>query len=106
MLDSRVLAALNKYGNYIDYIHISDQFCGPVQQEDPNNIKQPDVKKMLMAGFNLPKNCNMESVKPLLVLVFYIMERLKRYRLSKEVSKEIRLMFFVLSVQGLNTLIK
>lgn len=84
MLDSRVLAALNKYGNYIDYIHISDQFCGPVQQEDPNNIKQPDVKKMLMAGFNLPKNCNMESVKPLLVLVFYIMERLKRYRLSKE----------------------
>lgn len=89
ILDSRLLTALNKYGQFIDYIHISDQFSGPIQQEDPNLLKQPEVKKMLMAGFNLPndisnKNCDMESIKPLLILVFYIMERLKRYRLSKE----------------------
>lgn len=84
MLDPRVLTALNKYALLIDYIHISDQFSGPIQQEDPNNLKQPDVKRMLMAGFNLPSNCDMESIKPLLVLVFYMMERLKRCRLSKE----------------------
>ncbi|XP_059619364.1 PAT complex subunit CCDC47 [Phlebotomus argentipes] len=84
VLDSRLIAALNKYAPLIEYIHVSDQFCGVVQQEDPANLKQPEVKRMLMAGFNLPPNIDMETAKPLLVLVFYLMERLKRFRLSKE----------------------
>lgn len=85
-LESRILGVLSKFQNYIEYIHISDQFSGPVQQEDPNNLKRPEVQRMLMAGFNLPKNCDMESVKPLLFVVFYIMEKLKTYRLSKDVN--------------------
>lgn len=84
ILDSRVIAALNKYGHLIDYIQISDQYCGVVQQDDPNQLKQAEVRKMLLVGLNLPQNVDMETTKPLLVLVFYIMERLKRYRLSKE----------------------
>lgn len=84
ILDSRVIAALDKYGHLIDYIHISDQFSGPVQQDDPNQLKQPEVKRMLICGFNLPPNIDMETAKPLLILVFYIMEKLKRFRLSKE----------------------
>lgn len=88
MLDSRIVAALAKFANFIDYIHISDQYNGAIQQEDPAQLKQPEVKRMLMAGFNLPKNTDMESVKPLLVVVFYILERLKRFRLSKEVNTQ------------------
>ncbi|XP_037959958.1 coiled-coil domain-containing protein 47 [Teleopsis dalmanni] len=84
VLESRVVSALNKYQSYIDYIHISDQFSGPIQQEDANNLKQPETKSMLMAGFNLPTNVEMETVKPLLILIFYLMERLKVYRMSKE----------------------
>ena len=84
VLDSRVIAALNKYTNFIDFIHISDQYCGVIQQEDANALKQPEVKRMLIAGFNLPQNVDMEQFKPMLVLIFYIMERLKRFRLSKE----------------------
>ncbi|GAB0097075.1 Coiled-coil domain-containing protein 47 [Sergentomyia squamirostris] len=84
VLDSRMLAALNKYAPLIEYIHVSDQYCGVVQQEDTANLKQPEVKKMLMAGFNLPPNIDMETTKPLLILIFYLMERLKRFRLSKE----------------------
>jgi len=84
VLEARVITALNKYQKLIDYIHISDQFSGPVQQEDANNLKQPDTKCMLMAGFQLPTNGDMESVKPLLILIFYLMERLKIYRMSKE----------------------
>lgn len=84
MLDSRIVSALNKFGHLIDYIHITDQFTGAVQQEDPNQLKQPEVKRMLMAGFNLPPSSDMEAAQPLLVLVFYILERLKRFRLSKE----------------------
>lgn len=85
MLDSRIVMALAKFTNLIDYIHISDQYAGAIQQDDPATLKQPEVKRMLMAGFNIPKNADMESVKPLLVLVFYMLERLKRFRLSKEV---------------------
>uniref|UniRef100_A0A1L8DNQ9 PAT complex subunit CCDC47 n=3 Tax=Nyssomyia neivai TaxID=330878 RepID=A0A1L8DNQ9_9DIPT len=85
MLDTVLIAALTKYAPLIEYLHISDQFCGVVQQEDPGNLKQPDVKRMLMAGFNMPLNVDMEvSMKPLLILIFYLMERLKRFRLSKE----------------------
>lgn len=86
VLDSRVISALNKFSHLIDYIHISDQYTGAIQQEDPSSLKQPDVKKMLLAGFNLPPANDMEAAKPLLVLMFYIIERLKRFRLSKEVS--------------------
>lgn len=85
MLDSRVLAILTKYGHLIDYIYISDQHTGAIQQEDTNAaLKMPDVKKQLLIGFNLPKANDMESAKPLLVLVFYLLEKIRRYRLSKE----------------------
>lgn len=88
MLDGRIVAALIKYAPLIDYIHISDQFSGPVQQEDPAVLKQPDVRRMLMCGFNVPKSSaassDVDATTPLLVLVFYLLERLKRYRLSKE----------------------
>lgn len=33
ILDSRVVQAFNKYAQFIDYIHISDQYSGPKQQE-------------------------------------------------------------------------
>lgn len=85
MLDSRVLAILTKYGHLIDYIYISDQHTGAIQQEDTSAaLKMPDVKKQLLVGFNLPKANDMDSAKPLLILVFYLLEKIRRYRLSKE----------------------
>lgn len=87
ILESRVITALNKYQSYIDYLHISDQFSGPVQQEEGSTLKQAETKPVLLAGFNLPKHAEMETIKPLLLLIFYLMERLKNYRMSKEVRK-------------------
>lgn len=85
ILDSRVLAALSKFSHLIEYIYITDQYNGVVQQEDNSSaLKMPEVKKLLMVSFNLPKANDMESAKPLLVLVFYLLEKIKRYRLSKE----------------------
>lgn len=86
ILESRVITALNKYQSYIDYLHISDQFSGQIQQEEGNTLKQPETRPVLLAGFNLPKHAEMETIKPLLLLIFYLMERLKVYRMSKEVS--------------------
>lgn len=85
MLDSRVTAMLSKYSHLIDYIYISDQHNGVITQEDTSQqLKMPEVKRQLLLGFNLPKANDMESAKPLMVLVFYLLEKIKRYRLSKE----------------------
>ncbi|KAJ8935640.1 hypothetical protein NQ318_010548 [Aromia moschata] len=46
MLDSKLLAALNKYPEYIDYIHFSDQFSGPRQSDDGTALKLPDTEKV------------------------------------------------------------
>uniref|UniRef100_A0A182PVQ9 PAT complex subunit CCDC47 n=1 Tax=Anopheles epiroticus TaxID=199890 RepID=A0A182PVQ9_9DIPT len=84
ILDGRVVAALNKYSHLIDYIHLSDQYSGPIQQEDPNQLKRPEVKRILHCGFNVPVKGDLEEMKPLLILVFYLMDRVRRYKLSKE----------------------
>uniref|UniRef100_A0A182NP07 PAT complex subunit CCDC47 n=1 Tax=Anopheles dirus TaxID=7168 RepID=A0A182NP07_9DIPT len=84
VLDGRIVAALNKYSHLIDYIHLSDQYSGPIQQEDPNQLKRPEVKRILHCGFNVPVKGDLEEMKPLLILVFYLMDRVRRLKLSKE----------------------
>lgn len=89
MLDSKVVAVLNKYTDLVDYIHFSDQYSGPKQQDDNGTLKLPEYQKVLMFGFNVPfKGMSLEEainqIKPLLIMVFYCMEKVKKYRLSKE----------------------
>lgn len=91
MLDAKIIAVLNKYTNLVDYIHFSDQFSGIKQTEETNTLKLPDTEKVLRFGFNIPikgKSLEeiMEHIKPLLVMVFYCIEKVKRYRLSKEIK--------------------
>uniref|UniRef100_A0A182MVL3 PAT complex subunit CCDC47 n=1 Tax=Anopheles culicifacies TaxID=139723 RepID=A0A182MVL3_9DIPT len=84
ILDGRLVAALNKYSHLIDYIHLSDQYSGPIQQEDPSQLKRPEVRRILHCGFNVPVKGDLEEMKPLLILVFYLMDRVRRFKLSKE----------------------
>jgi hypothetical protein len=54
-------------------------------------MKLPDTKKVLMFGFNIPLKGKpvqeaMDQMLPLLHLVFYCMDKVKRFRLSKEVG--------------------
>lgn len=90
MLDSKISAVLNKYGDMIDYIHFSDQFTGPKPtEENTASLKLPDTEKVLLFGFNMPmKGMSVteavEQIKPLMVMVFYCIEKVKRYRLTKE----------------------
>lgn len=46
MLDSKVMAVFNKYTQFIDYIHISDQYSGVKQPEDSAALKLPDTQKV------------------------------------------------------------
>lgn len=87
MLDAKVLSIIKKYEDCIDYIHMSDQYSGPRIQEDAQPTKLPEVKKVLLFGFNVPGHVNsekMEELKPLLQLVLYCTEKVRRFKLSKE----------------------
>lgn len=89
ILDSKVTALLNRHPDLIDYIHFSDQYSGPKQTEETNVTKLPSTKKVLLFGFNVPSKGKspqeaMEMLKPLMSMVFYCMEKVKRLRLSKE----------------------
>lgn len=46
MLDSKLTTILNKYSEYIDYIHFSDQYSGAKQPEDNGALKLPDTQKV------------------------------------------------------------
>ncbi|KAH0546943.1 PAT complex subunit CCDC47 [Cotesia glomerata] len=94
VLDSKVVAAFTKYSQFIDYIHISDQYSGNKQQEDSGALTMPEVKRVLLVGLNISvkgKNPNAESVekmRALLQLTFYLVDKLRRYRMSKEAKNK------------------
>ncbi|CRK99942.1 CLUMA_CG013241, isoform A [Clunio marinus] len=84
ILDARLVAMLHKYNNVIESIHISDQYVGvQVEQEGPV-MKQPETKKMLIVSFFISEKTDMEEFRPLLQLVIYLIDKLKRFKLSRE----------------------
>ncbi|GAB6031957.1 hypothetical protein CHUAL_010338 [Chamberlinius hualienensis] len=92
LFDSKLTTILNKYEDQIDYIHFSDRYSGQKLMDD-QPVKQTDIKKVLIFAFNVPGRGNstpegMEAMKPLLQLVFYMMDKVKRFRLSKEAKQK------------------
>lgn len=46
MLDSKIMAVFNKYSQFIDYIHFSDQYSGVKQSDDSGALKLPETQKV------------------------------------------------------------
>lgn len=88
VLDSRVIAMLNKFGEFIDFIHISDQWSNTQVEEQQQQMKQPDTKRMIIVSYFLPDKVEMDEMKPLLQLVIYLIEKMKKLRLSKEAKNK------------------
>lgn len=93
MLDAKVLSVIKRYEECIDYIHMSDQYSGARLQEDTQPTKLPEVKKVLLFGFNVPgmgrvSGETMEEMKPLMQLVFYCVDKVRRFKLSKEAKQK------------------
>lgn len=88
MIDSRVIAVLNKYNQMIDCIHISDQYSGAVlqDQDTQQQMVKPETKKMLIVTYFFSDKSDMEDLRQLMQLVIYLIEKLKRFKLSREVS--------------------
>ncbi|KAG6465704.1 coiled-coil domain-containing protein 47 isoform X2 [Manduca sexta] len=84
ILDARVTAALALYHQHIQYIHISDKYSGPKQMEETTVTKPPDTEKVMLVSIALGPDGGGDEVRPLLQLVFHLLDKIKRTRLSKE----------------------
>jgi hypothetical protein len=95
MLDSKTTTVINKFAHLIESIHISDQFSG-LRTQDPEIskdgvLKMPEVRRFIFFTFALPTSTGgnnaeeaAEEIKPLFQFVFYTIDRLKRFRLTRE----------------------
>ncbi|XP_023937570.2 PAT complex subunit CCDC47 [Bicyclus anynana] len=84
LLDARVTAALEQYQRHVQYIHVSDRYCGPKQMEETVATKPPDTERVMLVSLALGPDGGGDEVRPLLLLVFYLLDKIKRLRLSKE----------------------
>ncbi|XP_013200867.2 PAT complex subunit CCDC47 [Amyelois transitella] len=84
VLDARVTAALSQYHSHVQYIHVSDRYCGPRQVEEQAATKPPETERVMLISLALGPDGGGDEVRPLLLLVFHLLEKIKRLRLSKE----------------------
>ena len=79
-------------GNYF-IIHFSGQYTRPKPTKDQQPLELPVKKQVLIFMFNiLNKDKTMEEaiedMKPLMLLVFYCLDKVKRYKLSREAKNK------------------
>uniref|UniRef100_A0A8C1CWB7 PAT complex subunit CCDC47 n=1 Tax=Cyprinus carpio carpio TaxID=630221 RepID=A0A8C1CWB7_CYPCA len=90
VMDSKMVHYLTSHADKIESIHFSDQFSGPkVMQEEGQPLKLPETKKTLLFTFNVPGMGNtspkdMDSLLPLMNMVIYSIDKLKKLRLNRE----------------------
>ncbi|XP_012681233.1 PAT complex subunit CCDC47 isoform X2 [Clupea harengus] len=90
LMDSKMVHYITNHAEKIESIHFSDQFSGPkVMQEDGQPLKLPDTKKTLLFTFNVPGMGNtspkdMEQLLPLMNMVIYSVDKIKKLRLNRE----------------------
>merc|ERR1719318_801745 len=94
MLDAKMISMFRKYPDAIDTIHFSDQFTGPKPGEDQQPLELPQGKQVLIFVFNIMTGKDktledaIEDTKPLMQLVFYCLDKVKRYKLSREAKNK------------------
>ena len=101
VLDSKVLSLLAKYEDCLDHIHVTDQFTGAKADATGADtsgsaaaVKTPaEPLKQIRCVFNVPgkgksKPEDVEALRPLVQLVFHLIDKIKRVRLSKEAKRK------------------
>ena len=92
LIDPKLVAMLNKFPDHIESVHFSDQFTGHKSgddQQQQSSAELPEAKKVMIFTFNIltkdtPIDEATDNMKPLMLLVFYFMDKMKRFRLSRE----------------------
>ncbi|XP_038044628.1 coiled-coil domain-containing protein 47-like [Patiria miniata] len=90
VVDGKISSCLGQYEDMFEYLHFSDQFSGlKPNADDEQPSKMPDTKKVLIFCFKVPGGArctkvDMESMLPMMKMVLYCIEKVKRYKLSRE----------------------
>ena len=90
MLDAKLVSMFKKFPDAIDTVHFSDQFTGPKPADDQQPLELPQGKKVLIFVFNILHGKTktleeaIEDTKPMMQLVFYCLDKVRRYKLSRE----------------------
>uniref|UniRef100_A0A0N5AWT5 PAT complex subunit CCDC47 n=1 Tax=Syphacia muris TaxID=451379 RepID=A0A0N5AWT5_9BILA len=82
IVDPTVQQVLRKYEKSLDYCHISDQYSGLKPAEGETYTRMPDTIKAIIFVINMSEDKN--ETKALMNTVFYCLEKVRRYRLSKD----------------------
>ncbi|KRX62286.1 Coiled-coil domain-containing protein 47 [Trichinella sp. T9] len=90
LIDTKIVSALCKYKDVVDYIHISDQFVGIKPIEMENMTKPPETAKCLtkceylVPGQLRATEEDVSSLQPLMIFIFHVLEKVRRFRLTRE----------------------
>ncbi|VDD80802.1 unnamed protein product [Mesocestoides corti] len=90
ILNPTVCKLVTDHQSSIEYLYFSDQYSGPKgSSEELKPPKPEEVQKVLIFSFkigctNASPQKDMESIKPLFNFVFYMIEKARKLRLSKE----------------------
>ncbi|CAD6200043.1 unnamed protein product [Caenorhabditis auriculariae] len=84
VLEPSVVTILRKHEQAIDFIHISDQYSGQKPPEGETYSRLPETCDLLIFSFNMQYLKDQETVEQLLTLVFYLVDKVRKLRLSKE----------------------
>ncbi|CAB4011539.1 coiled-coil domain-containing 47-like, partial [Paramuricea clavata] len=93
LLSVTVTKLITDKSDLFESLHFSDQYAGykknPDEAENPEEIKPPKARKVLIFTFNLPgkgktKYAYMEMCKPLINVIFHFMDKVKKFKLSKD----------------------
>ncbi|GMT19345.1 hypothetical protein PFISCL1PPCAC_10642 [Pristionchus fissidentatus] len=87
LLDSTVLQLVKKHEDYIEYIHVSDQFSGPKPPDGETLTRLPETRRVAVFSFILQNQAvdyDREDEAEMIQMAFYIVDKMRRFRLSRE----------------------
>nr|CAB3228587.1 coiled-coil domain-containing protein 47-like [Phallusia mammillata] len=89
ILDNKITKVISENQHLFESLMISDQYSGPKpndQDEQPGKI--PETEKVIIMTLNIPDPSrgtqNIAEMLPLLKMAIYLIDKVKRYRLSRE----------------------
>ncbi|GAB1599299.1 coiled-coil domain-containing protein 47-like [Argonauta hians] len=93
VIDKRVQHILTKYEGLVEYIHFSDMYSGPKNQDESVPQKMPTSRPVLIFCFNVSgkghtSTADMESMKPLMQMIFHCIDKVSRMQLSKDARQK------------------
>ncbi|CAO4371137.1 unnamed protein product [Caenorhabditis nigoni] len=89
ILEPGVVSLLRKHEEAIEFIHISDQYTGPKPAEGESYTRLPEPQRYMFMSLNLAKlGQDEESAAEILNLVFYLIDRVKKMKLSKDAKQK------------------